>query len=90
MLRGDWCTSDFVVSNWGFRHTGSRPAGLVFSAWGGTRVEAWMSTNAIADAAVRVAPPAVVLPEPMYGSFFIVLDRFSRTFKLLATHPCAV
>ena len=44
-------------------HTGNRDVGLVFSAWGGTRVEAWMSDRAIAAASKAVAPPAVVLPK---------------------------
>lgn len=30
-------------------HTGSRPVGLIQSAVGGTRVEAWMSPDAIAE-----------------------------------------
>ena len=29
-------------------HTGDRPTALIQSAWGGTRVEAWMSEEAIA------------------------------------------
>lgn len=29
-------------------HIGQRPVGLIMSAWGGTRVEAWMSTESIA------------------------------------------
>lgn len=28
-------------------HTGNRPVGLIQSAWGGTRVEAWMSPKAL-------------------------------------------
>eukprot|EP00040_Diaphanoeca_grandis_P027821 m.159215 g.159215 ORF g.159215 m.159215 type:complete len:969 (-) comp31127_c1_seq1:249-3155(-) len=43
-------------------HTNNRPIGLVFSAWGGTRVEAWMSPAAIADASVRVVPGKTYLP----------------------------
>ena len=44
-------------------HTGTRPMGLVFSAWGGTRVEAWMSTNAINSAAHAVVPGKVIAPK---------------------------
>ena len=33
-------------------HTGDRPVALIYAAWGGTRVEAWMSTRAIEEAAV--------------------------------------
>ena len=29
------------------QHTKSRPMGLIFSAWGGTRIEAWMSPRAL-------------------------------------------
>ena len=41
-------------------HTSKRPMGLVFSAWGGTRIEAWMSPKALASCAAKgfVAPPA--------------------------------
>ena len=40
-------------------HTSNRPLALIQSAWGGTRVEAWMSTEAIAaaTASAGAAPP---------------------------------
>eukprot|EP00041_Stephanoeca_diplocostata_P036427 m.1331336 g.1331336 ORF g.1331336 m.1331336 type:complete len:916 (+) comp24863_c1_seq1:65-2812(+) len=41
-------------------HTGSRPVGLVFSAWGGTRIEAWMSSDALGKCAEF--PPHPVNP----------------------------
>ena len=39
-------------------HTSKRPMGLVFSAWGGTRIEAWMSPTALGACAAKgfVAP----------------------------------
>jgi len=39
-----------------------RPMALIQSAWGGTRVEAWMPTAAIEAAAQKVAPPNVFMP----------------------------
>jgi hypothetical protein len=41
-------------------HTSNRPVALIQSAWGGTRVEAWMSTEAIAAAvpSAGATPPA--------------------------------
>ena len=41
-------------------HTGKRPVALIQSAWGGTRVEAWMSSRAIrsAVASAGASPPA--------------------------------
>ena len=41
-------------------HTGKRPVALIQSAWGGTRVEAWMSARAIrsAVASAGASPPA--------------------------------
>ena len=41
-------------------HAGNRPVALIQSAWGGTRVEAWMSTKAIQSA----APSAGATPPP--------------------------
>jgi hypothetical protein len=40
-------------------HTSGKPAALIQSAWGGTRVEAWMSKQAIAEASpsAGAAPP---------------------------------
>lgn len=44
-------------------HTGNRPVALIQSAWGGTRVEAWMSTEAIEKA----SPSAGATPPPARG-----------------------
>ena len=48
-------------------HTGTRPMALIQSAWGGTRVEAWMSTGAIAAASKRVVPGQTVIPPVKSG-----------------------
>jgi hypothetical protein len=44
-------------------HTSNRPMALIQSAWGGTRVEAWMSAEAIAKA----TPSAGAAPPPKTG-----------------------
>ena len=43
---------------------GQRPIALIQSAWGGTRVEAWMSTEALAAAAQRTAGHLTPPPRP--------------------------
>lgn len=37
------------------QHTHSRPMGLIQSAWGGSRIESWMSASALASAGAPVA-----------------------------------
>jgi hypothetical protein len=45
-------------------HTKKRPMGLIFSAWGGTRIEAWMSKNALGKCAPEFPVPALTKKSP--------------------------
>ena len=70
-------------------HTGKRPMALIQSAWGGTRVEAWMSSKAIAAASTSVRganaghaalPPARTGPNAesvLYNAMVAPWDRFA-------------
>ena len=49
-------------------HVGSaRPMGLIQSAWGGNRVEAWMAANAIKAAAHSITPGYAAYPPTRTG-----------------------
>ena len=41
-------------------HSGQRPMGLVQAAWGGSRIESWMSSSALASAGPSPASPYFV------------------------------
>ena len=63
-------------------HTGNRPVALIQSAWGGTRVEAWMSTEAIAKAApsAGATPPVKTGPNAasvLYNAMVSPWNKFA-------------
>lgn len=63
-------------------HTSNRPMALIQSAWGGTRVEAWMSTEAIAKAvpSAGTAPPTGSGPNNvsvLYNAMVAPWNKFS-------------
>lgn len=63
-------------------HTSNRPMALIQSAWGGTRVEAWMSTEAIAKAvpSAGAAPPIGSGPNNvsvLYNAMVAPWNKFS-------------
>lgn len=63
-------------------HSGDRPVALIQSAWGGTRVEAWMSTESIAKAVPTAGATPPVKPAQnnasvLYNAMVAPWSKFS-------------
>ena len=75
-------------------HTSNRPTALIQAAWGGTRVEAWMSKEAIAAASssAGASPPASKGPNQasgLYNAMIAPWNKFAVRAALYAAHPFA-